>query len=90
MRTWAVVGLLCMSVSSVSAQGHSKEDEAACRPDVFRLCAGEIPNRGRIIACMERRRSQLSPACAQVFNPPNGGPNGIESARSDGQNRWGR
>ena len=93
MKYWAVVGLLCVSVSQVSAQGHTKEDEAACRPDVFRLCAAEIPNRGRIIVCLERRRAQLSPACHQVFDrnrPTNGGRSATESAQTDGQSRWGR
>jgi len=46
------------------------EERAACRPDVFRLCAGEIPSRNRIVTCLIRKRSQLSPACAEVFRPP--------------------
>ena len=52
------------------ATAETAEERAACRPDVFRLCAGEIPNRNRIVACLIRKRSQLSPACAVVFTPP--------------------
>ena len=41
---------------------------AACRPDVFRLCAGEIPSVRGITACLRRNLPRLSPACAAVFN----------------------
>jgi hypothetical protein len=44
------------------------EERAACTPDVFRLCASEIPNVTRIVACMKRQRPKLSPQCAAVFN----------------------
>ena len=40
---------------------------AACRPDVFRFCAGEIPNVARITACMRRNKANLSDACKAVF-----------------------
>jgi hypothetical protein len=46
----------------------SAEERAACTPDVFRLCASEIPNVTRIIGCMKRNRPKLSPKCAAVFN----------------------
>jgi len=46
------------------------EERAACTPDVFRLCSSDIPNVERIVACMKRERSKLSPACAAVFRPP--------------------
>jgi hypothetical protein len=52
------------------AAAETAEERAACRPDVFRLCAGEIPSRNRIVACLMRKRSQLSAACAVVFTPP--------------------
>ena len=35
----------------------------ACRPDVFRLCAGEIPNVAQITACLRRKKASLSDAC---------------------------
>jgi hypothetical protein len=97
LRYWAALGLLCVTVSPISAQSYTQAEAAACRPDVFRLCAGEIPNKRRIIACLNGRRSQLSPACAQVFDP-NRGQAANPTTRSasqpmmptDGQNRWGR
>lgn len=40
---------------------------AACRPDVFRLCAAEIPSVPAITACMRRKKASLSEACRAVF-----------------------
>ena len=41
--------------------------QAACRPDVFRFCAGEIPNVRAITRCLERNMSRLSSGCQGVF-----------------------
>ncbi len=45
------------------------EQRAACTPDAFRLCGAEIPNVPKIIACMKRKKAELSPACRAVFHP---------------------
>ena len=39
----------------------------ACTPDVYRLCAGEIPSVAKITACLRRKKASLSPDCAAVF-----------------------
>ena len=64
----SVLGLLLtlMASGSASAQG-TPEQRRACTPDVYRLCAGEIPNVRAITACLRRQKSSLSPACAAVF-----------------------
>ena len=51
------------------AQG-TMDQRVACTPDVFRLCKSEIPNVSRIVACMEKQKQDLSPACRAVFKPP--------------------
>jgi hypothetical protein len=63
-----VLGLLLtlMASGSASAQG-TPEQRRACTPDVYRLCAGEIPNVRAITACLRRQKSSLSPACAALF-----------------------
>jgi hypothetical protein len=35
----------------------------ACTPDVYRLCAGEIPSVAKITACLRRKKGSLSEAC---------------------------
>ena len=64
-------GLLLLAlVSPVSAQdAHPQSDEDACRPDVFRLCAAQIPDEDAIVACLNRAVPQLSPACRAVIAP---------------------
>jgi hypothetical protein len=52
---------------SASAQQGTPEQRRACTPDVYRLCAGEIPNVRAITACLRRQRASLSSACAAVF-----------------------
>lgn len=61
--------LLFAALASVPAlaQG-TPAQRAACTPDAFRLCAGEIPNVDRITACMRREKSRLSDACKLVFD----------------------
>jgi hypothetical protein len=70
-RRASAVGLLFALIASspAAAQQGSPEQRKACTPDVYRLCAGEIPNVRAITACLRRQKSNLSPACAAVFPP---------------------
>jgi hypothetical protein len=58
---------------SLTAIAHAKafevtaEQRAACTPDALRLCSSEIPDMGRIAACMEAKQASLSPQCRAVF-----------------------
>ena len=63
--------LTMLATGSVSAQG-TPEQRRACTPDVYRLCAGEIPNVRAITACLRRNRSSLSEACRTVFDQAGG------------------
>jgi hypothetical protein len=67
---WAsALGLLLTLIASGSAgaQQGTPEQRRACTPDVYRLCAGEIPNVRAITACLRRQKASLSSACAAVF-----------------------
>ena len=65
----SALGLLLTLIASGSAvaQQGTPEQRKACTPDVYRLCAGEIPNVRAITACLRRQRASLSPGCAAVF-----------------------
>ena len=39
----------------------------ACTPDVWRLCGEQIPDVGRIVACLRQNTPQLSNGCRAVF-----------------------
>ena len=43
------------------------DQRRACTPDVYRLCAGEIPNVRAITACLRRNKPSLSDACRAAF-----------------------
>jgi hypothetical protein len=57
-----------LAIAAGPAFAQSQEDQAACTPDVMRLCQQDIPDQGRIISCLVRSKLQLSPACSDVFN----------------------
>ncbi len=65
----AAFGLLLaqFAAGSASADIATPEQKRACTPDVYRLCAGEIPNVRAITACLRRQRASLSDACRAVF-----------------------
>jgi hypothetical protein len=68
-RRASALGLLltlCASGAALAEPG-TPEQRKACTPDVYRLCAGEIPNVRAITACLRRQKASLSPACAAVF-----------------------
>jgi hypothetical protein len=58
--------LVVLAAGPANAQG-TPEQRRACTPDVYRLCAGEIPNARAITTCLRRQKASLSPACAAVF-----------------------
>jgi len=59
--------LAISAIGSASADIATPEQKRACTPDVYRLCAGEIPNVRAITACLRRQKANLSEACRTVF-----------------------
>ena len=71
-RKQAAAVLLCLltwPAMAVAYDGTPAEQEA-CTPDVFSLCASFIPDEAPILACLQSKRTQLSPGCANVLFPP--------------------
>lgn len=64
-RAAGALGLALTMISTGSALAYqgTPEQRRACTPDVYRLCAGEIPNVRAITACLIRQKGNLSPAC---------------------------
>src|SRR5712671_3758850 len=59
--------LTLFATGSGFAQQGTPEQRRACTPDVYRLCAGEIPNARAITVCLRRQKASLSSACAAIF-----------------------
>jgi hypothetical protein len=70
IKRLGIVGLALWGIAMPTASFALGTDaeRAACTPDVFRLCASEIPNVDRIIACMIAKKASLSAPCKQVFD----------------------
>jgi hypothetical protein len=61
-----VAGLL--GAGAAHADLATAAQKRACTPDVYRLCAGEIPNVKAIVACLRRQKGSLSDGCRAVFD----------------------
>jgi hypothetical protein len=67
-RGSTVLASLFLAAAPAAAQGTTQE-RSACIGDAFRFCAADIPNVPKIEACLERKQSQLTPACQAEFQP---------------------
>ena len=79
MMKFAYLAAALVAATGSAAQSQEREtapqsqyqgtlaQRAACRPDVYRLCAGEIPNVRAVTACLRKNSSRLSEGCAAVF-----------------------
>ncbi len=83
MRTERIVLSLALSLgggaviqSAAFAEEYrgTYEQQMACTPDVWRLCSDQIPDVGRIVACLRQNTPQLSGACRAVFESSNAVP----------------
>ena len=76
MRTQRIVLGLAVAIggTAVIAPASSQEyrgtweQQMACTPDVWRLCGDQIPDVGRIVACLRQNTPQLSGNCRAVFD----------------------
>lgn len=59
--------MIPLGAAPVAAQG-TPEQRAACEGDAMQLCGEFVPDVDRIISCMSRHRSKLSPRCRAVFD----------------------
>lgn len=71
-KVLAVAVVAAMSVSTLAlARSRSptlrEQQEAACSNDAITLCREEVPDEAKVTVCMEQKFSQLSPACAKMF-----------------------
>jgi hypothetical protein len=66
------IALSIMGQNRALAQGTPQgtpEQQAACQPDVMRLCGNFIPDVDRIVACLKYNEPNLNPACHDVMFP---------------------
>ena len=67
---WTLMtALITVALPGVS-YAYTAEQEQLCTGDAMRLCSSEIPDVGRVTACMIQKKSQLSDGCRSVFHGP--------------------
>lgn len=64
----AAVSCLVLAYSGASvAQSYTPEERAACEPEVNRLCSEFLPDRDKIIVCLNEKVKQLNGPCKKVI-----------------------
>jgi hypothetical protein len=63
----AIAGIGAVTSASSQEYRGTWEQQMACTPDVWRLCGSEVPDVGRIVACLRQNTPQLSNGCRAVF-----------------------
>ena len=61
----AIVIVVALS-GATSAQ--SADSRGACKADYDKFCAGIAPGGGRIVACLNGKRNQLSDTCKKALD----------------------
>ncbi|WP_020176343.1 hypothetical protein [Methyloferula stellata] len=80
LTTFSLAAFSLIGLASAQAQA-TAEQRAACTPDAMRLCSSEIPDIGRVTACMKANRSRLSARCQATF--ASAGPSEAASPRHE-------
>lgn len=81
MKIAAAFALVSSFTFAAPAFAESDAERSACTPDVWRLCASEIPNVGAIKLCLQRERPRLSVACRTVMQGSEGPVRTVASRR---------
>lgn len=53
---------------SGSALAQTADPRGACKADYDKFCAGVAPGGGRIVACLNKQRDQISDACKKAMD----------------------
>ncbi|WP_413197709.1 hypothetical protein [Pararobbsia alpina] len=52
----------CEALAAAGAHADQRDDESrACGEDAFKLCSSKIPDEDKVVTCMKRHVSELSP-----------------------------
>jgi len=66
MRFVATASFLTALLMAVGASAQTAAEQKACKADFEKYCSGVLPGGGRVIACLEKQKEKLSPACQKV------------------------
>jgi hypothetical protein len=70
MKNLPRLTLLCLLLAPLPAMAQERgtaDERQACEPDVNRLCSQFIPDRDKIILCLNQKVRELNPSCRSVI-----------------------
>jgi hypothetical protein len=62
-----LISLLFLPVAAIAQEQGTADERQACEPDVNRLCGQFIPDRDKIILCLNQKVKELNPSCRAVI-----------------------
>jgi hypothetical protein len=62
-----LVCLLFIPIAAIAQEQGTADERQACEPDVNRLCSQFIPDRDKIILCLNQKVRELKPSCRGVI-----------------------
>jgi hypothetical protein len=79
----AAAGLLTVAFLAANGSAAAQAPDAAdrCTPDVMRLCSEFVPDPDRIVACLKKKRRELSPSCLSALTSKGGSGEKIRKRR---------
>jgi hypothetical protein len=60
--------IVAVAFSGVASAQSSSDQRGACKADYDKFCAGIAPGGGKIIACLNAKRDQLSATCKAALD----------------------
>jgi hypothetical protein len=64
---WLLLCLLSLPIVAIAQEQGTADERQACEPDVNRLCSQFIPDRDKIILCLNQKVKELNPLCRGVI-----------------------
>ena len=55
--------LLLLPLPAIAQEQGTADERQACEPDVNRLCSQFVPDRDKIILCLNQKVRELNPSC---------------------------
>jgi hypothetical protein len=62
-----LVWLLFPPIAAIAQEQGTADERQSCEPDVNRLCSQFIPDRDKIILCLNQKVRELNPSCRGVI-----------------------
>ncbi|AMA57782.1 MULTISPECIES: cysteine rich repeat-containing protein [unclassified Bradyrhizobium] len=68
MSKLSFVAIALALAFSGGASAQSSDPRGACKTDYDKFCAGIAPGGGRVVACLDGKRDQLSATCKAALD----------------------